>query len=234
MTKNKVHVKIGGASYTIVTEDEAEYVEALADEISENMRAIINSNPSLSMTQAAVLVALNELLGSNLSDDELCDIGVKIGADVPFCIKGGTLLAQGIGDVLHKVKPLRKCFILIAKPDYGVNTGKAYALFDSNGKVHTPDKFGMLCAMQNRDLNEICAKMENVFEQFIEVPNKVDIKEVMRNNGALGVCMSGSGPTVFGIFDEKEKAEKAGDELAAYAKDIAVTTPVNKGCKIIK
>ena len=143
-------------------------------------------------------------------------------------------MAQGIGDVLHKVKPLRKCFILIAKPDYGVNTGKAYALFDSNGKVHTPDKFGMLCAMQNRNLNEICAKMENVFEQFIEVPNKVDIKEVMRNNGALGVCMSGSGPTVFGIFDEKEKAEKAGDELAAYAKDIAVTTPVNKGCKIIK
>ena len=183
---------------------------------------------------AAVLVALNALLGSNLSDDELCDIGVKIGADVPFCIKGGTLLAQGIGDVLHKVKPLRKCFILIAKPDYGVNTGKAYALFDSNGKVHTPDKFGMLCAMQNRDLNEICAKMENVFEQFIEVPNKVDIKEVMRNNGVLGVCMSGSGPTVFGIFDEKEKAEKAGNELAAYAKDIAVTTPVNKGCKIIK
>ena len=183
---------------------------------------------------AAVLVALNELLGTNLSDDELCDIGVKIGADVPFCIKGGTLLAQGIGDVLHKVKPLRKCFILIAKPDYGVNTGKAYALFDSNGKIHTPDKFGMLCAMQNRDLNEICAKMENVFEQFIEVPNKVDIKEVMRNNGALGVCMSGSGPTFFGIFDEKEKAEKAGDELAAYAKDIAVTTPVNKGCKIIK
>lgn len=183
---------------------------------------------------AAVLVALNELLGTNLSDDELCDIGVKIGADVPFCIKGGTLLAQGIGDVLHKVKPLRKCFILIAKPDYGVNTGKAYALFDSNGKVHTPDKFGMLCAMQNRDLNEICAKMENAFEQFIEVPNKVDIKEVMRNNGALGFCMSGSGPTVFGIFDEKEKAEKAGDELAAYAKDIAVTTPVNKGCKIIK
>ena len=234
MTKNKVHVKIGGASYTIVTEDEAEYVEALADEISENMRAIINANPSLSMTQAAVLVALNELIGTNLSDDELCDIGVKIGADVPFCIKGGTLLAQGIGDVLHKVKPLRKCFILIAKPDYGVNTGKAYALFDSNGKVHTPDKFGMLCAMQNRDLNEICAKMENVFEQFIEVPNKVDIKEVMRNNGALGVCMSGSGPTVFGIFDEKENAEKAGNELAAYAKDIAVTTPVNKGCKIIK
>ena len=92
----------------------------------------------------------------------------------------------------------------------------------------------MLCAMQNRELCEICSKMENVFEQFIEVPNKVDIKEVMRTNGALGVCMSGSGPTVFGIFDDKEIAEKSALELKTLAKDIAVTKPVNKGCKIIK
>lgn len=183
---------------------------------------------------AGTLVALNELLNAGLSDDELCNIGVKIGADVPFCIKGGTLLAQGIGDVLNKVKPLRQCFIVIAKPDCGVNTGKAYAQFDTVGKRHTPDKFGMLCAMQNRELCEICSKMENVFEQFIEVPNKVDIKEVMRTNGALGVCMSGSGPTVFGIFDDKEKAEKSALELKTLAKDIAVTKPVNKGCKIIK
>ena len=144
------------------------------------------------------------------------------------------MLAQGIGDVLNKVKPLRQCFIVIAKPDCGVNTGKAYAQFDTVGKRHTPDKFGMLCAMQNRELGEICSKMENVFEQFIEVPNKVDIKEVMRTNGALGVCMSGSGPTVFGIFDDKEKAEKSALELKTLAKDIAVTKPVNKGCKIIK
>lgn len=182
---------------------------------------------------AGVLVALNKLLKANLSDDELCNIGVKIGADVPFCIKGGTLLAQGIGDVLNKVKPLRQCFILIAKPDYGVNTGKAYYCFDTCGKVHTPDKMGMLYAMQSRDLKEICLKMENVFEQFIEVPNKVDIKNVMRDEGALGVCMSGSGPTVFGIFDDKEKAEAAAGKLKDYAKDIAVTKPVSYGCKIL-
>ncbi|MDD6659427.1 MAG: 4-(cytidine 5'-diphospho)-2-C-methyl-D-erythritol kinase [Eubacteriales bacterium] len=182
---------------------------------------------------AGVLVALNKLLKANLSDDELCDIGVKIGADVPFCIKGGTLLAQGIGDVLNKVKPLRQCFILIAKPDYGVNTGKAYSHFDTCGKVHTPDKMGMLYAMQSRDLKEICLKMENVFEQFIEVPNKIDIKNVMRDEGALGVCMSGSGPTVFGIFDDKEKAEAAAGKLKDYAKDIAVTKPVSYGCKIL-
>lgn len=182
---------------------------------------------------AGVLVALNKLLKANLSDDELCDIGVKIGADVPFCIKGGTLLAQGIGDVLNKVKPLRQCFILIAKPDYGVNTGKAYSHFDTCGKVHTPDKMGMLYAMQSRDLKEICLKMENVFEQFIEVPNKIDIKNLMRDEGALGVCMSGSGPTVFGIFDDKEKAEAAAGKLKDYAKDIAVTKPVSYGCKIL-
>lgn len=181
---------------------------------------------------AGVLVALNALNGSKLTDDELCRIGVKIGADVPFCIKGGTLLAQGIGDVLNKVKPLRKCYILIAKPDCSVNTGYAYSQFDKHGKVHTPDKLGMLCALQNRDLNEICAKMENVFEQFIDVPNKVDIKDVMRTNGAVGVCMSGSGPTVFAIFDDKEKAEITAKRLEGLAKDIVVTTPVSRGCKI--
>lgn len=183
---------------------------------------------------AGVLVALNELTGAGLTDDELCSIGVKIGADVPFCIKGGTLLAQGIGDVLNKVKPLRKCYIVIAKPDCSVNTAFAYRQFDECGKEHTPDKLGMLYAMQSRDLNEICSKMENVFEQFIAVDNKVEIKEVMRNNSALGVCMSGSGPTVFGIFDDKEKAEKCALELKMLAKDIAVTVPVSKGCRIIK
>lgn len=182
---------------------------------------------------AGVLVALNELFNAKLSDDELCNIGVKIGADVPFCVKGGTLLAQGIGDVLNKVKPLRRCYILIAKPDCSVNTGFAYRQFDECGKTHTPDKLGMLYAMQSRDLKAICMKMENVFEQFIAVDYKVEIKDVMRNNGALGVCMSGSGPTVFGIFEDKAKALQAAKELVPYAKDIAVTTPVSKGCKIV-
>jgi 4-diphosphocytidyl-2-C-methyl-D-erythritol kinase len=181
---------------------------------------------------AAVIVALNKLYNTNLTDDELCKIGVKIGADVPFCITGGTLLSQGIGDVLNKVKPLRKCYILLAKPDFGVNTAYAYHQFDECGKVHTPDKFGMLCAMQSRDLEQICSKMENVFEQFIEVPNRIDIKQIMRDNGAIGVCMSGSGPTIFGIFNDKTQAQKAAESLKDYAKDICICTPVNSGCKI--
>lgn len=183
---------------------------------------------------AAVIKALNEIYKTNLSDKELCKIGVKVGADVPFCITGGTLLSQGIGEVLTSVKPLRRCFIVLAKPDFGVNTGYAYNQFDNEGKVHTPDKLGMLCAIQSRDLAQICSKMENVFEQFIEVPNRIDMKQIMRNNNALGTCMSGSGPTVFGIFENKNDAEKAAEELKVYAKDICVCAPVNKGCKFKK
>lgn len=183
---------------------------------------------------AGVLVALNEIFGAELTEEELCEIGVKIGADVPFCIKGGTLLAQGIGEILHKLKPLPKCFILLAKPEFGVNTGKAYGLFDTMGKTHNPDPLGMLCAVQSRDLKTISESMENVFEQFVEVPGRIEMKEIMRECGALGVCMSGSGPTVFGIFENKEQAQEAAEKIKPYAKDIIVTTPVSKGCKIVK
>lgn len=183
---------------------------------------------------AAVIIALNEIYKTGLSDEQLCEIGVKIGADLPFCLTGGTLLAQGIGDKLSKVKPLKKSYIVLAKPDYDVNTGHAYKQFDEYGKTRTPDKFGMLCAVQSQSLRAICSKLENVFEQFIEVPKRVDIKEILKKNGALGVCMSGSGPTVFGIFENKENAVNAADELKGIAKDVDVCTPVRKGCKILK
>lgn len=183
---------------------------------------------------AAVLVALNRLMGTDLSTDQLCDMGVQIGADVPFCIVGGTCLAQGIGEVLSPLKPMPPCHIVLAKPDFGVNTGKAYDLFDTNGKTHNADQLGMLTAVQNRDLPAICGKLENVFEQFVEVPGRIEMKEVLRAAGAAGVCMSGSGPTLFGIFTDKAQALAAAQDLAPFAKDIAVTKPVRHGCKIVE
>ena len=183
---------------------------------------------------AAVLVALNRLMGTDLSTDQLCDMGVQIGADVPFCIVGGTCLAQGIGEVLSPLKPMPSCHIVLAKPDFGVNTGKAYGLFDTNGKTHNADQLGMLTAVQNRDLAAICGKLENVFEQFVEVPGRIEMKEVLRAAGAAGVCMSGSGPTLFGIFSDKAQALAAARDLAPFAKDIAVTKPVRQGCKIVE
>lgn len=144
------------------------------------------------------------------------------------------MLAQGIGDILSKVKPLKKCYIVLAKPDFAVNTGYAYHQYDTIGKMRTPDKFGMLCAIQSGDLKAVCSKLDNVFEQFIEVPHRVDIKSTMRNCGAIGVCMSGSGPTVYGIFTAKEDAEHACNELKPFAKDIELCKPVSTGCKILK
>ena len=181
---------------------------------------------------AAVISALNILYKTGLSEKELCKTGVKIGADVPFCIVGGTKLAQGIGEVLSDVKPLRRCYIVLIKPDFGVNTKNAFAQFDEFGKVHSPDCLSMLKAIQSRDLTQISSRLENVFEQFIEVHNRVDIKDIMRNSGALGVCMSGSGPTIYGIFDDKEKADNAAKELKLYSDQIFICRPVNKGYKI--
>lgn len=183
---------------------------------------------------AAVITALNKIYKTDLSDDELCKIGVKIGADLPFCLTGGTLLAQGIGDILNKVKSLRKCHIVLIKPDVDVNTKAAYQQFDEFGKNHTPDKFAMLCAMQSRNLEVISSKMENVFEQFIDVPNRIDIKEIMKSNNALGVCMSGSGPSIFGVFTDKCDAQKSCEELKKFTDNVFLTAPVSKGCKIIE
>jgi len=183
---------------------------------------------------AAVITALNKLYKTDLSDEELCEIGIKVGADLPFCLTGGTLLAQGKGEILNKVKPLRKCYIVLIKPDMNVSTANAYSQFDVYGKNHTPDKFGMLCAMQSRELALIAEKMENVFEQFIDVPNRIEMKEIMKRNNALGVCMSGSGPSVFGIFDNKENAEKAHQELKVFSENTFLTYPVSCGCKIVE
>lgn len=97
------------------------------------------------------------------------------------------------------------CHIVLAKPDFGVNTGKAYGLFDTNGKTHNADQLGMLTAVQNRDLPAICGRLENVFEQFVEVPGRIEMKEVLRASGAAGVCMSGSGPTLLAFSLTKHR-----------------------------
>lgn len=182
---------------------------------------------------AAVLTALNALYRTGLSQEALCRIGVSVGADIPFCICGGTMLAQGIGNVLYPLKPLKRCYIVLAKPEQGVNTAKAYAEYDRAGRQWEPDKLGMLMAVENRDMDGICQRLANVFEQFIEVPDRVMIRQVMTAHGARGVCMSGSGPTVFGIFYEKEQAEACAAELSSRINDVCVCQPVKEGCRFV-
>ncbi len=183
---------------------------------------------------AAVIKALNTIYKTNLTDEEMCKTGVKIGADLPFCLTGGTLLSQGIGEILSKVKPLPKCYIVLVKPDIDINTGKAYEQFDKSGKNHTPDKLGMLCALQNKSLAEICERLENVFEQFIDVPQRIEIKNILRKHNALGACMSGSGPTVYGIFESKDDAQAAFEELKDEYRQVFLCSPARTGCRVDK
>lgn len=175
---------------------------------------------------AAVLKALNELCETNLSTRELCAIGVKLGADVPFCICGGTMLAQDIGQVLSELPALRDCFIVLVKPDVGVSTKEAFEAFDTAENIRHPDCNAMIHAAANADFNGITENVGNVFEQFIEVPQRAEIKAIMRNHGSLACCMSGSGPTVFGIFDTKEEAEKCAAAIPAKLGKAFVTKPI--------
>ena len=181
---------------------------------------------------AAVIVGLDKLYGTMLSTQVMCEIGLTVGSDVPFCIKGGTCIAQNRGEVLSRVKPLKDCFIVIAKPEKGVSTAQAFAAADSAHLYH-PDNLKMLDACSRGDFESICKYASNVFEQVIEVVERIEIKDVMRNCGALLYQMSGSGPSIFGIFDNKENAVKCVQELKKTYKDVFLTVPVSYGAKII-
>lgn len=175
---------------------------------------------------AAVLKGLNELCQTNFSVEELCQIGVKLGADVPFCIKGGTMLAQDIGQVLAPLPKLPDCFIVLVKPPIGVSTKDAYEAFDNCRDIIHPDCWGMLHAMANGNFSEAIKKTGNIFEQFIEVPERVEIKAIMREHGCLTCCMSGSGPTVFGIFEDEESARKCTEKLEEKFDRVYLTKPL--------
>ncbi len=177
---------------------------------------------------AGVLVALNEINGNYFTQRELCKIGLSIGSDVPFCICGGTCLSQNTGGVLSPLEPLKDCYIVLAKPECGVSTAEAYSASDSTELYH-PDCMRMLDACEKGDFEGICKYAGNVFEQVIEVPDRVEYKRIMRKHGASLCQMSGSGPTVFAIFENKENAEACAAELKGICKDVFVTVPVSCG-----
>lgn len=184
---------------------------------------------------AAVITALNSLYEKNLPVKKLCQIGVKVGADVPFCIQGGTMLAQDIGQVLSQLPDIPSCFFVLAKPQQGVSTAEAYAAVDSISLRH-PDAHTMFRSVVDGDLEGIAKSLGNVFEQAVDVHERVPIKEIMRKNGAIGCCMSGSGPTVFGMFRNRGCAVKCAQELSEKIKGLTVNVcaPAEYGCEIEK
>lgn len=168
-----------------------------------------------SSNAAAVLFGMNRMFGLGLSEEGLKERGVTLGADVPYCIMRGTVLAEGIGEILTPLPPLPKCYVLIAKPPLSVSTRTVYEKIDREGIKSHPDIDGILAGLQEGDLQQVAGSMGNVLEQVMleEHPVLQRIKDVMIGSGALNAMMSGSGPTVFGIFTSRGRARAAAARL---------------------
>ena len=158
---------------------------------------------------AAVLAALNGLYGGVLSGKELERLGAALGADVPFCIRGGAAACKGIGDDMRSVRGLDdNCFIVIVKPDFECNTAEGYRLYDRQPVAEKGDFDGFLKALDG-DIGETGKRLYNVFERLYCDERIERLKSELAEAGAMGACLTGSGSAVFGIFDDGEKAERA-------------------------
>ncbi len=182
---------------------------------------------------AAVFVGLDRLFGTGLTLDELCALGARVGADVPFCIFGGTAHAEGIGEILTALPPLcEEQRFVIVKPDYGVSTVEAFAKFDSLLKKTSSFAIAdMLRAIAARDHALIGKLLCNVFEQVVFPERTAAIKRTLLREGALGAVMSGSGSSVFGLFSDIAAARRAAVELADFGETFLVK-PISTGAYV--
>lgn len=183
---------------------------------------------------AAAFHAINELYDVNASVEDLMKLGVTLGADVPYCILAKTALSEGIGELLTPVSALKDCYVLVVKPPISVSTKMVYTNLKANELEHHPDVAGMVDALSNNDLDGVCARMENVLETVTVnlYPEIEQIKNLMKKQGAENAIMSGSGPTVFGIYKEESVAKKAAEAVrqAGYSDEVYVVMPVNSSC----
>lgn len=182
---------------------------------------------------AAVLVALNKIFGKNYNEKTLCRIGAKVGADIPFCIVGGTALALDTGAVVAPLPEVEGYDIVVVKPEDGVSTKEAYEAVDSLKNMKHPRNNDMLEYLADGDFENALPLCANVFEQALEVPGRVDIKSICNNNGAVASCMTGSGSAVYGIFKEKQNALSAIEELKKKFSNVYLCAPEKCGVEII-
>lgn len=177
---------------------------------------------------AAVIIALNELYNTNLETAELESIAEKIGSDVPFFIDGGTQLAEGRGTILTPLPDIPECAFLIIKDGFKLSTGEMYSRFDGLSDVCHPEVNELVDAICEGDLIEMTKNMQNVFEPLYDENIQI-IKERLVKNGALCAALSGSGPSVFGLFETYAQAKDAKDALDKEYKDIFLCEPTKNG-----
>lgn len=174
---------------------------------------------------AAVLVGLNELLGLGLTTEQLMEIGAKVGSDVPYCVLGCTALAQGRGEVLTPLPSLPRCWTVLAKPGFPVSTPELFARIDARKVRCRPDTDGVIAALKAGDLPGVARRLFNVFEDVLPERKRHQVEELKRellHMGAIGASMSGTGPTVFGLFDKEAPAREAAERLKTLCKDVFV------------
>ena len=176
---------------------------------------------------AAVLRGMNRLFGERLTRRELEELACSIGSDVAFCVAGGTSLARGRGERLEDLPALPDCLFVIAKPEFSISTPELYRKLDSVVLRRHPDTAGLLQAVESGSLRDVCMRMYNVFE---DVPDRRmrtvrEIKGTLLDHGALGAMMTGTGSAVFGVFDDRVKAEAARAALGKEYRFCAVAKP---------
>ena len=185
-----------------------------------------------SSNAAAALIGLNILFETGLDQKQLMELGLKLGADVPYCILGGTALAEGVGDILTPLPPMPPCYVLIAKPKISVSTASVFGSLDIAKINKRPDNDLVIEAIKNKDIDSVAKNMCNVLETVTvkKYPVINTIKELMLEYGAQGAIMSGSGPTVFGIYHSREQAQKTAYKLklAYLVGDVFITTMYNR------
>ncbi|SHH51410.1 4-(cytidine 5'-diphospho)-2-C-methyl-D-erythritol kinase [Clostridium grantii] len=185
--------------------------------ISEGVKIKITKNIPVaagmaggSTDAAAVLKAMKDLFEINVSESKLMEVGLKLGADIPFCIKGGTALCEGIGEIITPLKPFKGHMLVIVKPNFGLSTKDVYKDIDVQKIFKHPKTEEVIQAIEGNNVAFVSENLMNVLENVSLKKHKIlrEIKNNMLNQGALGALMTGSGPTIFGIFEDESKAEK--------------------------
>lgn len=177
---------------------------------------------------AAVLKLMNKLFNVNASEEELMQIGLQLGADIPYCIKGGTALCEGIGEKITPLKPFKDKILILVKPSFGVSTKEVYKAFDINKVRLHPKTESLIEAMEKDDLSYVANNMKNLLENVTLRKHNIliRVKEEMNRYGAIGSMMSGSGPSVFAFFDDMLKAQKCYEKMKENYKEVFITRTI--------
>ena len=177
---------------------------------------------------AAVLKVMNKLFNVNATEEELMELGLKLGADIPYCIHGGTALCEGIGEIITPIKPFRDKIVVLVKPAFGVSTKEVYKNFNLEKVKQHPKTAEIINAIENDDLNFVASNMKNLLENVTLRKHKIliKIKDEMNACGAINSMMSGSGPTVFAFFDDMLKAQRCFEKMKKKYSDVFITRTI--------